>query len=73
MIVVQKPDSSLMSLDLKELNTGLVRKQCQVPTMEDITPKFLNKKMYSVVDFKDGYYHIKFDEKCTKCIVFKVK
>ncbi|KAE9533702.1 hypothetical protein AGLY_009051 [Aphis glycines] len=45
LVVVQKLDSSLMYLDLKELNTGLVRKQCQVPTMEDITPKFLNKKI----------------------------
>lgn len=38
--------------------------------MEDITPQFLNKKYYSVVDLKDGYYHIKFDEKSSKYYTF---
>lgn len=72
MVVVQKSNSSLkICLDPKELNTGLMRKQCQVQQWKILLE--MKKKYYSVVDLKDGYYHIKFDEKCTKCIVFKVK
>jgi len=52
------------------LNLGLVREQFQVPTLEEITPKLLNKKYYSVVDLKDGYYHIKLNEKSSKYCTF---
>jgi len=68
LFVIQKPDSSLnICLNSKELNTGLVRKKCQIPTMEDIS-------VY-VVELKYGYCHIKFDEKSSKhytfCIPFR--
>lgn len=57
-------------LDPKELNNGLVREQFTVPTLEEITPKLINKKYYSVLDLKDGYYHIKLDEKSSKYCTF---
>ncbi|CAI6369964.1 unnamed protein product [Macrosiphum euphorbiae] len=71
LVVVQKPDSSLrICLDPKELNNCLVREQYPVPTLEEITPKLINKKYYSVLDLRDGYYHIKLDEKSSKYCTF---
>lgn len=71
LVVVQKQDLSLrICLDPKELNNGLVREQFTVPTLEEITPKLINKKYYSVLDLKDGYYHIKLDDESSKYCTF---
>ncbi|XP_060861804.1 uncharacterized protein K02A2.6-like [Metopolophium dirhodum] len=72
LVVVQKPDSSLrICLDPKELNNCLLREQYSVPTLEEITPKLINKKYYIVFDLRDGYYHIKLDEKSTPELFMK--
>lgn len=71
LVVVQKQDLSLrICLDPKVLNNDLVREQFTVPTLEEITPKLINKKYYSVLDLKDGYYHIKLNEKPSKHYTF---
>lgn len=71
LVVVQKQVLSLrICLDPKELNNSLVRETFTVPTLEEITPKLINKKYYSVFDLKDGYYHIKLDEKSSKYCTF---
>lgn len=71
LVIVQKPDLSLrICLDPKELNNCLVREQFPVPTLEEITPKLINKKYYSVLDLRDGYYHIKLDENSSKYCTF---
>lgn len=71
LVVVQKQDLSLrICLDPKELNNGLVREQFTVPTLEEFTPKLINKKYYSVFDLRDEYYHIKLDEKSSKYCTF---
>lgn len=36
----------------------------------ETTPKLINKKYYSVLDLRDGYYHIKLDEKSSKYCTF---
>ncbi|XP_022162181.1 uncharacterized protein K02A2.6-like [Myzus persicae] len=71
LVIVQKPDLSLrICLDPQELNKSLVRDQFLVPTLEEITPKLIGRKYYSVLDLKDGYYHIKLDDRSSKYCTF---
>lgn len=47
-----------------------MRDQFPVPTLEEIIQKLSGKKYYSVLDLRDGYYHIKLDNKSSKFYTF---
>lgn len=60
LVIIEKPDKSMrMCLDPKYLNKSLQREHFHIPTLEEIKPKLLNKKFFSVLDVKDGFWHCK--------------
>ena len=60
---VHKPDGSLrICLDPKDLNNNLKRAQQHIPTMEELTHRFANAKVFSKLDAKSGYWSIELDE-----------
>ena len=63
LVLVKKSNGKLrLCLDPKPLNEALQCSQFRMPTLEDILPELSHAKVFSVVDVKNGYWHIALDE-----------
>jgi len=63
-IIIEKPDKSLrVCLDPRELNKNIVREMYQIPTIEEIKLNLLNKKYFTLLDLRDGFYQCELDQK----------
>ncbi|XP_026290017.1 uncharacterized protein LOC113214768 [Frankliniella occidentalis] len=69
MIMVEKPNKKVrICLDPSDLNTFVVRKPKEIPTVEDIATKLRGKNFFSVFDLTEGFHHIVLDEESSwKC------
>lgn len=71
LVIVQKPNGSLrLCLDPKELNSAIKREHYMLPTCDEIINKLQGKKIFSVLDCKDGYWQIELDEESSKLCTF---
>ena len=50
-------------LDLQPLNKVLVRERYKLPTFEDILPGLNNAKIFTKLDVKEAYWHVRLNEK----------
>ena len=41
-----------------------------IPTLEEIQTKLTDKKYFTVLDLKDGFYHVNLDDKSSKLCTF---
>jgi RNase H-like domain found in reverse transcriptase/Reverse transcriptase (RNA-dependent DNA polymerase) len=63
LLVVSKPNGGIrICLDPKPLNKALQRSQYYMPTLDDILPQLSQVKVFSTVDVKDAFHHLKLDE-----------
>jgi len=70
-VIVHKADGSLrLCLDPQELNKVIIREYILIPTLDDIRAKLVNKKYFSVLDIKKGFWHVKLDEDSTDLCTF---
>ena len=61
-VIVEKPDGNLrICLDPKDLNRAMKREYFQLPTAAEITRKLTGAKVFSKLDAKDGFWHVKLD------------
>lgn len=71
LVVREKPDGKLrVCLDPKELNAILKPEVYPIPRSEEINSKLAGKKIFTVLDCKDGFYHIKLDEASANLCTF---
>jgi len=57
LVLIEKPDKSLrMCLDPKDLNKCIIRERVEIPTLEEVRNKLMNKSFFKIVDLKDGFY-----------------
>ncbi|KAJ3655671.1 hypothetical protein Zmor_014792 [Zophobas morio] len=71
LVIVEKPNGSLrICLDPADINKNIEREYCLMPTMEEITAKLKNKVCYTVLDLKDGFYHVQLDDKSQQICTF---
>ncbi|KAF0746075.1 Uncharacterized protein FWK35_00029599, partial [Aphis craccivora] len=71
LVIVQKPDKTLrLCLDPKELNKVIKRDYLLIPTFSDIRSKLVNKRFFTILDIKKGFWHIKLDNKFTDLCTF---
>ena len=61
MVVVAKPKKIRICLDPQELNKVIQRPKYQMPTLEELLPKFGKAKIFSTLDAKYGFYQISLD------------
>ena len=62
-LVVPKKDGSVrICLDPKDLNTAIKRSHYTLPTVEDVTSRLTNAKVFSVLDAKSGFWQVKLTE-----------
>ena len=71
MVVTRKKDNTVrICLDPKELNLVIQREHFPLPTIESITPKLNKAKFFTVMDVKDGFWHIELDRKSQELTTF---
>ena len=65
-VIVEKPDGNLrICLDPKDLSRSVKREHFQLPTSTEITSKLTGAKVFSKLDAKDGFCHVKLDHPCS--------
>lgn len=71
MLIVEKKDKSIrICIDPRDLNTAIQREHFLVPTFDDILPRLSGKKLFSIIDMKDGFWHIELDDESSKLVTF---
>ena len=59
LVIVEKPDRSLrLCLDLRDLNKAIRPEHHRVSNAEDIANWLSGKKIFSIVDEKDGFWQV---------------
>ncbi|XP_062576513.1 uncharacterized protein K02A2.6-like [Saccostrea cucullata] len=63
MVVARKSNGAIrLCIDPKPLNVALQRNHYPTPTIEDILPDLTKARIFSVVDAKDGFWHVLLDK-----------
>ncbi|GFX56316.1 transposon Ty3-I Gag-Pol polyprotein [Trichonephila clavipes] len=63
LVIVEKPNGNLrLCLDPRDLNKVIKREHYQIPCTDDIISRLESEKIFSVVDLKDGFWHVPLDE-----------
>ena len=71
LVIVEKRDGSLrLCLDPRDLNKAIQREHHRIPTAEDIATRLSGKKLFSIVDEKDGFWQIHLDEESSYLCTF---
>lgn len=71
LVIVEKKNGTLrVCLDPDELNKHIKKQQYLIPNVEDILNKLQGATFFSVLDIKDGFYHIDLDEESRKLCSF---
>ena len=69
LVIVEKRDGSLrLCLDPRDLNKAIRREHHRIPTTEDMASRLSGKKLFSIVDEKDGFWQVRvYDESSHLC------
>ena len=70
LVTVVKPDKLRICLDPKHLNQGLKRSHYPLPTIEDLLPDLNKARIFSVVDAKNGFWHVELDDESSYLTTF---
>lgn len=69
--IVHKNDGDLrLCLDPKDLNEAIKRQHFQMPTFEDISSKLAGSTVFSILDTKDAFLHVKLSKESSDLCVF---
>ena len=69
-LLVSKNNTMRICLDPIPLNKALKRPNCQFTTMDEILPELGKAKIFSTVDTKKGFWHIKLNESSSYLTTF---
>jgi len=71
MVAVPKSDGRMrICLDPKELNEAIQREHYQLPTIEEVATRLHGAKLFSVLDARNGFWHIKLEEESSYLTTF---
>ena len=71
MVAVQKPDRRMrICLDPKELNEAIQREHYPLPTIKEVATRLHGAKLFSVLDARNGFWHIELDEESSFLTTF---
>ena len=69
MAVVHKPSGKLrICIDPQPLNAALKREHYKLPVFDDVLPKLNDAKVFSKLDVREAYWHVRLDEESSKLI-----
>ena len=67
MAVVHKPNGKLrICTDPQPLNAAVKREYYRLPVLDDVLPKLKNAKVFSKLDVREAYWHVRLDEESSK-------
>lgn len=71
MVVVYKKDGQVrICIDPRDLNQQLVQEKFLLPTLDEVKYKLSNKKYFTVIDCKKGFWQIKLTDKSADLCTF---
>lgn len=71
LVIVEKKDKTLrLCLDPQELNSCIADEHAYTPTFDDVVTRVKGMRYFTVLDLKDGYWHVKLDEKSKTLCTF---
>ena len=70
LVTVVKPGKLRICIDPKHLNQNIKRSHYPLPTIEDLLPDLSKARIFSVVDAKNGFWHVELDEESSYLTTF---
>lgn len=71
MVVVPKKDGTVrLCIDCKDLNDSICREHYTIPTYDEISSRLAGAKFFTLVDTKNGFWHIRLDKESAKRCTF---
>lgn len=70
LVLVKRGSKLRLCLDPSELNSAIKRTRHQIPTVEEMLPDLQNAKVFSVLDAKNGFWHLKLDDSSSELTTF---
>ena len=71
MVAVPKLDGRMrICLDPKDLNEAVQREHYQIPTIEEVATRLHGAKLFTVLDARNGFWHIKLDDESSYLTTF---
>ena len=71
-VVVPKTNSKLrVCLDPKDLNNAIQRENYPLPTIEEIATRLLGAKAFTLLDVRNGFWHVKLEAESSYLITFR--
>lgn len=71
LVVTEKKNGTLrVCLDPKDLNKAIQRQHFSIPTPEDVQRQLAGKKLFTILDEKDGYWQVKLDDSSADLCTF---
>ena len=72
MVAVPKKNGKLrICLDPKDLNRAILRENYQLPTVEDIATRLHGAKVFTVMDARNGFWHVNLHEESSYLTTFQ--
>lgn len=70
-VLVKKKDNTYrMCADLRELNKRVVKEHYPIPHIDDLLDKLRGKVVFTKLDLKNAYFHVKVSEQSSKYLSF---
>lgn len=71
-LVKKKDDSYRLCVDYRLLNKKIIKERYPLPLIEDELDRLQGSKVFSTLDLKDGFFHVRVDEASVKYTSFVV-
>ena len=69
--LVVKPNGKLrICIDPRPLNKALKREHFQMPVLDDVLPDLAEAKVFTTLDLRNGFWHLKLDEESSDLTTF---
>ncbi|XP_053968337.1 uncharacterized protein LOC128869757 [Anastrepha ludens] len=73
-VLAKKKDGCYrLCVDFRKLNTLVLKDRFPVPVVEEVLEKIQNAKYFTVMDLKNGFFHVEIDENSRKYTAFVTK
>lgn len=73
LVTVEKKDAAKslrLCLDPQHLNKNILDEHAYIPTFDDVSSKLKDMKYFTVLDLRDGFWHVKLDNESKKLCTF---
>ena len=68
--MVVKPNKLRICIDPKDLNKALKRSHYPLPTIDEVLPQLTKAKVFSILDAKNGFWHVRMDHESSLLTTF---